>query len=177
MFALRVNIPGRHIGLKMTLRTRERLSRNFDRETMARVACRAGTEASVRILPSHALIGPVDEIGDFDIPDTCCHGLHSPYLHFCSMASVAGFMFCRGGSIGMMHCRPFDGFHAKHTHKNNVGINKSGSFMLRYYGVFWGYFLQPRWITSWNYLGLSPPELGCRSGIRFDCWAHLQEVF
>ena len=89
MFALRVNIPGRHIGLKMTLRTRERLSRNFDRETMARVACRAGTQASVRILPSNALIGPVDEIGDLDIPDACCYGLYTMHFDFCPVASAS----------------------------------------------------------------------------------------
>src|SRR5208283_2164677 len=112
MFALRVYIPGRHVGLKMTLRTCERFSSNFDRETMARVACCARTETSVRILTSHTLIGPVGKIGYFDIPDTCRYGLYSLYIYFCSMASVAGFVFCRGGGISMMHGRSFNEFYA-----------------------------------------------------------------
>ncbi len=111
MFALRVNIPGRHIGLQMTLRTRERLSRNFDRETMARVACSASTEAPIRILSTHTLIGPVDKIRDIDIPDTRCHVLYSLYFHFCSVASVARFLLRGGGSGCVMHLRAFNGLH------------------------------------------------------------------
>jgi len=76
----------------------------------------------------------------------------------------------------MMHCRPFDGFHAKHTHKNNVGITKVVRSCFDTMG-FSGLFLATAMDYLLELLGVKPTGTWVPIWYPVRLLAHLQEVF
>ena len=63
VLALLVNLPGRDIRSHVALRASIRFAGNLDREFMPRVARGAGSPATVRIHPAHALVRPIRQLG------------------------------------------------------------------------------------------------------------------
>src|SRR4030042_2036257 len=94
VFADFVYSIGRNIRSLVTFRAGMRSSRHLDGKLMARVASRTGSFASIRIDPSHPLVGPSAQNGKFHLPHVRLFAFEPSHLHFGPVAVEAGIGIC-----------------------------------------------------------------------------------